>query len=53
MEEPYYDESGNLRWVSSNKKPIYDKMGHKVGDMVFQVAAERLRESFADKAMYW
>ncbi|CCO49688.1 putative GGDEF and PAS domains protein [Vibrio nigripulchritudo SOn1] len=31
IEEPYYDLNGNVRWVSSSKRPIYDESGDIVG----------------------
>ncbi len=31
LEEPYYGEDGELRWVSTTKKPIYDENGNITG----------------------
>ncbi len=31
IEEPYRDEKGELRWISTSKKPIYDADGKIVG----------------------
>ena len=55
VEEPYYDKEGNECWVSSSKKPIYNKKNEIIG--LFGISRDitqvkMLKEELTQKAHY-